>query len=490
MALPSALPASMNFGGRFKMADEMKICCNIGSLFDMPNCVIAKGKWGNTFINGGLWHTDAIVGPNNSFKSTISKHKLLSVMANYGYSTGITLDTEISGTGPGRYNELASKFEGLQGYDFYDGGRWVYTTNADTYGDDWWTQVKGYCNDKSSKENRKGNRFTTPFVDRNGEYVTTFIPTVIEIDSLSQLSVKAVEEKYNDLNASDGKRNMEDMAAAKAKSKIVRDMPVVTASSGTYIISTAHVGEKKDLDPYSPSMSKFQLQKGNRTVKYIPEAFQFNKNNVYEIIVARPLMNQTTKAPEFPRGDHEEFRGDTDLMELTICILRGKGGSSGLVFPLLCSQTEGVLTGLSDFWLLKTNKYGIGGNDRNYFIELYPECSLSRTTVRDKIDNDPKLRRALRLQADLLLMHMTHKASQGFPIERFCSPKVLYEDIKKMGYDWDELLDTVNEWKFREEEQEKPTLTIFDLLNMRAGEYVPYWHQEEWKKSKPKAMEP
>lgn len=485
-----ALPAGLSFGNRFEQAPDLRVRCNIGSLFDITNCELKKGKWGNILLNGGLWPTDAIVGPNNSFKSTLSKHKLLAVMNNYPMSTALSLDTEISGTGASRYAELALRYPALRDYDFLEGDRWVYTTNAEVYGDIWWSQLKEYCNEKSSKDNRKHTMLTTPFVDRNGEYMKSFIPTVAEIDSISQLSAKAVDEKFDKLDASDKGRNMEDMATAKAKSKIVRDMPVLTASSGTYIISTAHVGEKKDLDPYNPSMQKFQMMKGNKTVKYIPESFQFNMNNVYEIIVARPLLNQNTKAPEFPRDSGDEFRGDTDLMELTINNLRGKGGSTGYIFPLICSQTEGVLTGLSDFWLLKTNKYGIGGNDRNYFIELYPECSLSRTTVRGKIDEDPKLERALRLQADLFLAQATHKGGSVFPEERFCDPKTLYEDIKTLGYNWDELLDTVNEWHFREEKQEKPTLTIFDLLNMRAGEYTPYWMTDEWKKENKEGMAP
>lgn len=484
------LPTAMSFGNAFEGAPEIRVRCNIGSLFDLPNCELVIGKWGNTLLNGGLWSTDAIVGPNNSFKSTLSKHKMLSVMDIYGCSTALTLDTEISGTGARRYEELAQHFTSLKDYDFTSGERWRYMTNAEVYGDVWWAMVKEYCQSKFAKENKKANTLTTPFVDRNGEYITALIPTVLEIDSISQLSAKQVEEKYNELDASDGKRNMEDMASAKAKSKIVRDMPVLTASSGTYVITTAHVGEKKDLDPYNPSMQKFQMMKGNRTVKYIPEAFQFNMNNLYEIISAKPLLNATTRGPEYPKVPGDEFKGDMDLMELTINILRGKGGSSGLVFPLLCSQSDGVLPSLSDFYLVKMNKFGIGGNDRNYFIELYPDCSLSRTTVREKIDNDPKLRRALRLQADLLLLQMVHKTGVNFPRERICEPKELYEDLKLLGYDWNELLDTVNEWHFREEAQEKPTLTIYDLLNMRAGVYKPYWKTEEWKKSKPKGMEP
>lgn len=481
--------SSMGFGEKFTPAPELLVNFNIGSMFDLPNSSLIQGKWGNTFINGGLWGTDAIIGPNNSFKSTISKHKLIMMLNNYPMGNGMSLDTEISGTGPARYQELSQGYPNVENYDWASNTRWMYMTNAEYKGDVWWSLYKEYAENKVSKENKKKNTFTTPFIDSKGEYVQYVAPTTVEIDSLSQLTARNVEDKYEELDASDSKRNMEDMASAKAKSKIVRDMPVISRSTSSQIILTAHVGEKKDLDQYNPSMPKFQLQKGNRTVKYVPEAFLFNMNNVYEIITAKPLLNQTTKGPEYPKTPGDEFKGDTDLMELTITILRGKGGSTGLTFPLLCSQVEGVLMGLSDFYFLKCNKFGFEGNDRTYAIDLYPDCSLSRTTVRQKIDTDYRLRRALRLQADLLLMQLVRKTNCNFPKERICTPKELYEDIKKLGYDWNELLDTYNEWKFREEEQDKPTLTIYDLLNMRAGVYTPYWHQEAWKKTKPKAFE-
>lgn len=485
-----ALPQGLAFGNTIKEAPDVRPKCNIGSIFDLITCDLQKGKWGNIFLNGGLWPTDGIVGPNNSFKSTLSKYKLLALMNNYRNSTGLTLDTEISGTGASRYYELAQHFDNLKDYDWYNGERWRYTTNAEVYGDDWWSEFKRYCSAKVSKENIKYTTQTTPMVDRQGNYVTAVIPTVAEIDSMSQLSAKSVEEKMEKLSASDSKRNMEDMATAKTKSKIVRDMPVVTASANAFIISTAHVGEKKDLDPYNPSMQKFAMMKGNKTVKYIPEAFLFNMNNCYEIISAKPLVHRDTNGAFFPRTPKEVIDGDKDLMELIINVLRGKGGSTGLVFPLLCSQVDGVLPSLSDFYILKTHGFGIGGNDRNYYIDLYPDCSLSRTTVREKIDNDPKLRRALRLQCDLFLIGQVNKTGTNFPKERVCTPKELYEDIKAAGYNWDELLDTYNEWFFREDAQDKPTLTIYDLLNIRAGVYKPYWQTEEWKKSKPKAMEP
>nr|DAR93988.1 MAG TPA: RNase L inhibitor-like protein [Caudoviricetes sp.] len=491
------LPKALAVTGVMKEASPVRPVINVGGIFDIPNHIPVKGKWGNVIVNGGLWPSTGVSGPNNSGKSTLSKYFLLAVFDRCKATTGISFDTEVSGTSYYRYNQLAERFEHASEINFEDTDRWTYTTNVEMFGDEWWSSVKDYCDAKV--EARKETEWTTPMVDKDGNYIKGFIPTVAECDSISSLNIKSVEDKYIDLSAGDAKRNMEDMANMKAKTKIVRDMPVVCNRSGLYLILTAHIGKKFDLDPYNPSMRRHQFQKGNRTLKYVPEQFDYLINNYYDIIDARPLINNTTKAPEFPRHQGDDVAGDTDLTEMTITIVRGKGGGSGMTFPLISSQAEGVLAELSQFWYLKCWKedskspgWGLEGNLQNYALIIYPDCKLSRTTVRGKIDSDAKLRRALQITCDLLMLH--HIDQKKIPAEyreRICDIKTLYDDIKALGYDWNDILEnTIGEWKFREECQEKPTLTIYDLLNIRAGVYTPYWKQEAWLKEKRKDMAP
>lgn len=53
----------------------------------------------------------------------------------------------------------------------------------------------------------------------------------------------------------------------------------------------------------------------------------------------------------------------------------------------------------------------------------------------------------------------------------------MYKDLKDLGYDWDELLDTRGYWVFEEHAaDEKPFLSTKDLLEMRKGLYTPWWH--------------
>ena len=95
-------------------------------------------------------------------------------------------------------------------------------------------------------------------------------------------------------------------------------------------------------------------------------------------------------------------------------------------------------------YIKENNRYGLDGNNINYNLFIYPECKLARTTVRTKINNDPKLRRAINITAELLQLDIYHPylKSEGL----LCTPQELYEDIKKLGYDWNVLLETRGYW--------------------------------------------
>ena len=153
--------------------------------------------------------------------------------------------------------------------------------------------------------------------------------------------------------------------------------------------------------------------------------------------------------------------------------LRSKSGPTGLPFELVISQSEGVHVGLTEFnYIRSMDRFGLGGHDRSYYLELLPEVALSRTTIRGKIDSNPRLQRALEITSELCqITHLWHDV----PKDKLCTPKQLYEDIKAKGYDWDELLDTRAWWTFDDYDHPIKRLTTMDLLNMRLGEYTPYW---------------
>ena len=56
-----------------------------------------------------------------------------------------------------------------------------------------------------------------------------------------------------------------------------------------------------------------------------------------------------------------------------------------------------------------------------------------------------------------------------------CTPLELYEDLKKLGYDWDQLLNTRGWWTVNNDKHPVPFLSTYDLLMMRKEKYKPYW---------------
>ena len=155
---------------------------------------------------------------------------------------------------------------------------------------------------------------------------------------------------------------------------------------------------------------------------------------------------------------------------MSLRLLRGKSGMSGIVINLVVSQLTGILPGLTEFHFLKeADRYGISGTLQHYALDLYPDCKLQRTTVRSKIEEDAMLRRALNITAEMLQMKLFHR------IENMPTPKELYEKLKEKGYDWNILLATRGWWTINNDQHPTPFLSTKDLLEMYEGNYHPYW---------------
>ena len=165
--------------------------------------------------------------------------------------------------------------------------------------------------------------------------------------------------------------------------------------------------------------------------------------------------------------------------------LRNKGGTTGSTLGIVATQSEGVMKHLTAFHYIKeNNRYGLDGSTLSYELVLRPGVKLSRTTVRDKFDNDYKLARALALTAELHQFSIYHSTYLSYN-DRACDPKTLYDDIAKAGYDWNELLDTRGYWIPDQYNKDiRPFLSIIDLILLRAENKVPYFIDAQTKRIK------
>lgn len=483
----------MSYLKGFKPAPALRARLNMGCLFDIPTGAYKKGKHGESILNGGLSPITGIGGRGNMYKSTLAHFFTLRAMDRFPSGAANVYDTEES-LEVERLEQLSVRLSNLYKetpfiQEFDEHGmpmsRILLSAKATMLGNEWFAEFRNVMKERRSA---KGAALkTTPFIDKDGNCIKILPPFVGEVDSFSQMDIESHEKKLDSNDVGEAGLNMEAMDVARAKSQIMMQLPGVTAMGNGYIILTAHVGDEHQLDPYAPPAKKLSFLKGKSKFKRVPENYTLLTNNLWYCFSATVLTNQTTKAPEFPRGPDDDLKGDTDLMRVTIQNLRGKSGPTGLPTDIIVSQREGVQVGLTEFWYLKENKpkggvaYGFGGHDKSYYLELVPEVNMRRTSVRAKINENPNVQRALEITSEMCqMLNLWHHMDRSLLIQ----PKELYEKIKEK-YDWNILLNhTRGYWMFEEDVTEDTPyyLSTLDILLMAQGSYHPWWYEEAVKK--------
>lgn len=464
-----------------------KCYINIGALLDIPTSSIITGLKGESIINGGLGPITAVVGPGNNMKSLVTHYMMLSAADKVfnSHETAIcTYDSE-NNVSIDRLEELSNGFEHLPKNMITDTGHWFVTDKSVQLGDVWDEKVlKPYIAEKKKDKDSKCKYgpFRDPYSKQELEML---VPSFVEIDSMSEFEGTSSNDMLaKNLDGSD--TNTFAMKQGLFKTKFLQGIPSMAIGSNTYFLVTAQLGEKVDMRTgpamYQQPLKVLQYLKSGEHIKGVSSKFYFLTHNAWYLHTAKDLVNDNTKLPEYPLDTDQQ---KTDLKVMTLTQLRGKNGPSGFTTQLVISQDKGVLPSLTEFHYIKENKrFGIDGTLQSYHLDLYPEVSLSRTTVRTKLDNDFKLRRAVNITAELHQLGIYHDVYKAIGL--ICSPKDLYEDIKKMGYDWDTLLNTRGYWTLDQYDNKLPYLSTIDLLNMRVGKYHPYWLEDDKKTLKKK----
>lgn len=462
------------------LAPNVKVMINVGALLDIPTGRFVRGHMGQYILNGGMGTLTGVVGIGNNFKSTFMNYINATFVARMGGQTSTDVyDTEINIhewhlTRQHRHHpDLAM----TDNFDLIGTGRWNITDKTVYTGDEWFDLVKDFMELKI-KDKAKYS-VVLPFLDRAGKPMVIPAPTSLAVDSMSEFNTKDVLKMQEENSLGDSGANMVSMKQGAQKNRLLMELPPLAAASYTYTFMTAHIGTEFNMDPRNPPPKKLQFLKGGQKLKGVPEKFTFMMNNCYQCYNAAPFINQLSKAPEYPRSPDDDMKMDTDLSVVSVRQLRSKSGPSGMATELIVSQQEGVLPGLTEFHYIKGNgRWGLGGNDRNYFLEFLPDVALSRTTVRAKIKKDYKLRRGMNLAAE---MHQMFTLWHDLPPQYVVTPEQLYKKLNEMGYDWDVLLETRGWWAPLGEWTEIQELSSLDFLRMYTGEYIPYWFTEEQK---------
>ena len=432
------------------------------------------GEHGEAIMNGGLTTISGIMGPGNSYKSTTMDFQNLSVLNRYEQSHYAIYDAE--GTKSiARTEELAKGFNKIGGQDLVSSGR-ISMTDLTVYnGEGWWQQWLEFCTARGKKP--KDQMGTTPFLTRSGELFRDLYPMLAFCDSFSAIPLDALENLYDKNEVGSSETNMADMTAGRIKNQMLSQMPRTTAMGSLYLSLSAHIGTKVETDKYNATPKALGALKKNQHIKGVPGKFTFYTGNCWLVNGTETLLNKGTGCSEFPRNQNDNLKADQDLQRVTITNARAKQGQTGFIFDLILSQRDGIHVGLTEFWYCRLhNRYGMAANTQNYYLELRPDVSLSRTTIRGKWESDLLLRRAMEITSEMCQIrnHGVYLGHEHY--QHICTPAELYASLKEKGYDWDVLLDTRGYWVFKESEaNEKPFLSTLDLIRMHEGKYHPWW---------------
>lgn len=463
----------------FIQVDPYKVLYNVGAMMDLPTGEYIRGMKGEAIINGGMGALVAIVGKPNVFKSTIAHYWTLAAASRVmsgGYIPYInTYDTEMN-IHPERMLYFSKKFDEFKDIDIIKEGIWSITDTTKHIGNEWFKMLKDFLRNEKVK-NSKNYMLDTPFISKEGVPVRVMFPTFGELDSLSKFVTSDIEEMQNKNELGESGGNMLFARAGLGKAKLLIELPVLCNSAAHYTVTTAHVGQENTmgLQPHQIPSKKLQHMRTGEKIKGAPDDFFFLTNSCWQATSATLLNNDTTKGPEYPKTRTSVDKNSTDLNLVTLKLLRNKSGPSGHTVTLVISQTEGVLPALSEFHFIKENeRYGLEGNNINYHLALYPNVNIMRTTIRELLDNDARMRRAVKITADFLQMKQLCKE---LPLE-IPDLKLLYAKLDK-DYGWDTILNTRDYWTFNQYEHKVPFLSTLDLLEIYHDIKKPYWWVEK-----------
>lgn len=471
-----------------ELAPLVRPAFNVGLLFDVPTSTNVRGVRGENILMGGQAFVHSFTGPGNSFKTDLILWGPMQCLNRYPSHRAIIYDTENS-LKYARFNRIAQSMTNLKEYNFgehiYDEDPLlIFVQKANVGGEDMFERIKDMGKEK--QKNRKAITYTLPVRDSSGSLLTSLQPHHWACDSLSAFSVASVEEKIVDKNEiGDSGANTLFMKDGAAKTQMIMQLPKVTVSGAIYYSCTAHIGQKIEMDPYAPKAANLAFSKKGHKTKGAPEKFMYINDFLLEVMGTKPLVDK--KMPIYPR--HESDREENnDLFVITAVNSRNKNGPSGVAFPIIVSQAEGIKESLTHYAYLKEHdKFGIGGNDRFYHLDLLPDLKLQRTTIRSECDTNEKLQRVLEITTQMLQFRKIWRVDD---YQTHCTPAELYQKVIDQGYDWDVLLDSRSYWMFKEDEvDQKPFLSTLDILELAEGRYHPYWLAADKKTVKPNHWE-
>lgn len=442
----------------FRKENPLTPYINTGTLFDLATGEYQPAVGGGWVLDGGISPCMGVVGRAQTYKSSLAGSLLAHVLTAHPTAEAIVYETEGAIGSAKRYDSFVAKPVS---------DRIVFKTSIDYNLSDFYEEFMKLVDMKLQQ--KKDYLVDSPFLNpKTNKPHKVWIPTFVLIDSFSRAVAGKIEDSYNDSTVDDSSMNSTWLADGNFKTRIMRDMPTRAAKAGIYVIMTAHVGEKYNLNPYAPSVKQLQYMKNTDKIKDVGSRFEFLTTSMLQTIKATVLQNSSTKKCEYPTS---KSHNEVEVNQVDTVALRNKNNASGLNIPYVVSQYQGILDSVTNFNFLRMNKdYGmiIQGNKQAFAPVLTPDKFVRKSNIREVTATDYELTRALELIAQLCFIQ-TCWSTWNLPDFVNMPPEQFAEKLKNsQNCTISRALNSTGVWSTAKMERER--LTLMDILQLIEAE--------------------
>ena len=426
---------------------------NTGTLYDYLTGKFRYGLKNTWVLDGGLPQCMGLSGRSQTYKSGTAGTLFARALSIHQNSEGMVYETEGAISGPERYDDFVGPFGSPVS------NRIIFRNSTDY-------SLTGFYDDfvkitdeklKHAKDYTVESPFINPATNKPWKIMT---PTFFFVDSFSRARSDKSNDLYDENSVDDSAFNMSAMADGAVKTRVMNDLPNRAARSGCYVILTAHVGNKMDLNPYAPTPKQLQYMKGTDSIKGVSNAFVFLTTSLLQTIKATVLKNKD-KQCEYPAS----FSTDNEVNEVETCNVRCKNNAAGTILHFVISQYQGILDSVTNFHFLRNNKnWGLNvfGNQQEFSTYLTPDIKFSKKTLRNITDKDYAVARGLELTAQLCFIQ-TLCSTWKMPEYVHMKPLDFAERLMNSGSESvNRVLQSTGVWSTGKQERER--LTIMDVL--------------------------
>lgn len=433
---------------------------NTGTLYDL-----STGRYRKAIINGKeCWALDgglspclAIIGRGQTYKSSIAGSLLAHAMLNYPEAEAYVYETESNVLGIERYNALADK----PGTEFKKRMEFIDGTSMSV--DEFYEKFKDLVALK--RKHRKDYLVESPFIDpETGKKQMMWLPTIILIDSWSNVQSEKTSSLFNTTSVGDSSMNTMWYGEGNIRARIMKDISHTAKINGIYFIMTAHVGENAGMqqNPNIPPSKQLQYMRQSDKLKNVGSNFTLLTTGMLQTLKASCLQD-SNKECQYP------YLGGNNLEinEIQTVIQRNKNNGSGHGVTFICSQDTGVSNILTNYNSLKqNNNYGleVKGNGSHITPILYSGVTFNRKTIRGYSYENYEFSRAMEITAQLGYIKKTWTMSFQPENVRAITIETIAEAFAKDKALADRILNSTGSWSIGKTERE--FLSLRDIIDL------------------------